>query len=54
MDWLLIVLAALIMGGVVDIYDKQKKNSAFMWALVFAGVVGFAYLWLRLVAMGGA
>ena len=41
--WGVIALVAIILGAVVDIFDKGRKTSAFGIAIVFAVVVGFGY-----------
>jgi hypothetical protein len=47
MIWILIVIVALIMGGLVDmfeaIYRYHTSRSAFSLALIFAVIIGLGY-----------
>lgn len=42
--WGVIVLTAIILGAVVDIFDKERKVSAFSLAILFAVVIGVGYV----------
>lgn len=42
--WWLVALVAVVAGAVVDIFDKDRRNSAFAISLVFAFLVGVGYV----------
>ena len=41
-----VAMIAIIMGGIVDIYDRGRTKSAFALSLIFVTVWGIGYMML--------